>query len=345
MKKNFIIYLILIGLIGVFTGCKKDETRVVMLTSPVVPTITTLPDLVLQRTNSSDSVSFAGTPVDPGFKVSANYYIEACLHGDNFTNVVTIWSGIQDVAIKLKTSDLNGILLKLFPADSTSSADIRIRSVLVVDAGTGAPGSGGDPMTYISDITTVNINPYGFPRLDLINSGITQKIESPLGDGNYSGFVKLDPAYSFTLKDPESGTIYGTSGAALAVNGTAFSVVNPGWYQLLANTTGLTYALNPYNVGLVGSATPNGWNSPDNKMTYNPQTGTWDITITLVAGDIKFRLNDDWAWNLGGTPGNLIHNGANYTVTAGNYTISLTVTIPGPAGSEAGTFTITQNSR
>jgi starch-binding outer membrane protein SusE/F len=343
MKKNILIYLIIIGMIGIFTGCKKDETRVVMLTSPAVPTITTLPELVLLRAHGSDTVTFAGTAVNPGFTCSATYFIEACLHGNNFADALTIWSGNQDKHIVIKTADLNGTLLKKFPADSTVSVDIRIRAVLVVDAGSGAPGSGTDPMSYSSEITTVNVNPYGFPRLDLVNSGIAQKIESPLGDGKYVGIVYLDPTKPFTLKDHETSTIYGGAGGTLSVNGTAFTPTTLGYYRLTANTNALTYTLDPYNIGLVGSATPNGWNSPDQKMTYNTMLGTWDITITLVAGDIKFRLNDDWAWNLGGTTGALTHNGSNYTVAPGNYTISLTITTFGPAGSEAGTFTITKN--
>lgn len=181
------------------------------------------------------------------------------------------------------------------------------------------------------------------PRLDLIGSGVTQKIESALGDGKYTGFVKLDVTKAFTLKDPDANIVYGANGAALAVNGPAITAGANGWHKLNADTQALTYSSDPYMVGLVGSATPNGWGSPDQKMDYNAQTGTWYITIDLVAGDIKFRLNDGWAWNLGGTTDNLVHNGANIPVTAGNYTISLTITVPAPIGSEAGTFTIVKN--
>jgi hypothetical protein len=343
MKKNFIIYLILIGLIGVFTGCKKDETRVTMLTSPVVPVINTLPDLMLSRSHGADILTFVGTLVNPGFNASATYFLEACPHGTDFAEVATIWTGVQDTSIKMAVKDINAKLLQVFPNDSTSSADFRIRAVLVVDAGTGAPGTITDPFVYSSVISVVNVHPYGFPRLDLINSGIVQKIESPLANSDYAGYVYLDVTKPFTVLESETGLTFGTAGAALAENGAAFTVPGNGWNRFTANTTDLTYALNVFNVGLVGNATPNGWNTPDQKMTYNPKTGTWDITLDLVAGDIKFRLNDDWGWNLGGTTGNLTHNGSNYTVTPGNYTISLTVTVPTPNGSEAGKFTITKN--
>jgi len=343
MKKNLIIFLSLIGLIGLLSSCERDDVKVVMLENPIAPTIESMPALSLARANGAVLLSFAGTPVDPGFQASTTYFLEACLHGNNFADALVIYTGIQDTLIKMATSDLNGLLLKKFTADQITSVDFRIRAVLTVDAGTGAPGTSSNPLVYTSAITTANVKPYGFPRLDLINSGITQKIESPLGDGKYTGYVKLDPANPFTLKNPETNTVYGTNGAVLAVNGAAFIPGVTGWHKLTVNTTALTYTLEENRIGLVGSATPNAWDVPDQKMDYNAATGTWDITINLVAGDIKFRLNDAWAWNLGGTTGNLVHNGSNITVTAGNYTIKLTITTFMPFGFEAGTYTIKKN--
>ncbi len=348
MKKNLIIYLTFIGLLGLFTGCEEDGTKVVILTNPIAPTLKTVPDMTLSRANAAQVLEFVGTPVDPGFQASATYNLEACAPGNAFADAVTIYSGTQDTSIKITQSDLNGILLRKFPADAVSSVDFRIRSVLVVDAGTGAPGTSADPMVYSSAARTADVTTYGLPRLDLINSGLTQKIESAKGDGKYFGYVKLDAANPFTLLDPDSGTAYGASGSALAVNGAAITVGATGWHKLTVDVNALTYKLEAYMIGLVGSATPNGWNSPDSKMDYDSTTGTWSITITLVAGDIKFRLNDGWAWNLGYNPANtgkltdLFHNGDNITVTPGNYTITLTITQPtGPT--EAGSCTLVTN--
>ena len=91
-------------------------------------------------------------------------------------------------------------------------------------------------------------------------------------------------------------------------------------------------------IGLIGSATSNGWNSPDSKMDYDAKTGTWVITTNLLDGEIKFRLNDGWAWNLGGTTDNLTQGGANIAVSAGNYTISLTI-----INGTTGTYKIVKN--
>lgn len=339
MKKNSIIYLAVIGLIGLLSSCEKDGTTVTMSASPTVPTIVTMPNLTLQRANSADTLTFVGTPVDAGFQASVIYYLEACASGNKFAKTISILSDIQDAALKITVSDLNGIMLKNFDADKASSADFRIRAKLVADAGTGVA-----PLDYNSPLKTSEVTPFGLPRLDLINSGIDQKIESASGDGKYSGFVKLDAAMSFTLQDPDLGTVYGGSAGVLSVDGASLTPDASGWYKLNADTKALTYTLAPYMIGLVGSATPNAWDAPDQKMDYDAKTGTWKITIDLIAGDIKFRLNDGWNWNLGGTADKLTVDGANITLSAGNYTIALTITNPNSVKGEVGGYcTITKN--
>ena len=111
---------------------------------------------------------------------------------------------------------------------------------------------------------------------------------------------------------------------------------------MVVDTKALTYTLDPYMIGLVGDATPNGWNSPDQKMDFNAATGTWTITITLIDGTFKFRKNDGWAWNLGynSDSSSLVYNGSNVPITAGNYTISLTITSD---ASQTGTFKAVKN--
>ncbi len=333
MNKNLIIYLSFIGLIGLLSNCKKDETKVVMLTNPIAPVLNTVPDLTLLRTHGKDTLLFIGTPVDPGFQASATYFLEACATGNNFKDSILILSSIQDLILKISVSDLNGILLKKFPADQVSSIDLRLRSVLSVDAGTGAL-----PRIYTSEAKNVSATIYGLPRLDLIDAGVAEKIESALGDGKYTGFVKLDANKPFTLKDPDAKIVYGVTGEKLAVNGAGITAGASGWYNFTADTKALTFKMDAYMIGLIGSATSNGWNSPDQKMDYDAKTGSWTITTNLIDGEIKFRLNDGWAWNLGGTTNNLTQGGANIAVTAGNYTIALTI-----INGTSGTYKIVKN--
>lgn len=76
--------------------------------------------------------------------------------------------------------------------------------------------------------------------------------------------------------------------------------------------------------GVVGSATPNGWNGPDIKM-WNSTDGNIVAYATLSAGEIKFRKNNDWGVNLGGSNGTLSSGGSNIAVTAGTYKITINV--------------------
>ena len=71
---------------------------------------------------------FTGTPVDPGFAASANYFLEACATGNNFADAVVLYSGTKSDTIRMTVSDINGILLKKFPADQASSVDFQTES-------------------------------------------------------------------------------------------------------------------------------------------------------------------------------------------------------------------------
>jgi hypothetical protein len=338
MKNKIFLYLAFIGLMASFLSCEDEAEKVYMLDNPIPPSIQTMPELTLERDNGSDTLEFTGTPVDPGFQASARYVLEAAAAGTDFEDPVQVYSGVEAESIKITVSDLNTVLLKKFPADETSTVEFRLRAILVVDAGTGAPGTGTNPFEYISEVKTADVTIYGLPRLDLLNSGVDQKIESPLGDGNYSGFVKLDATMPFTLLDPDTNTEYGGSGGTLVVDGDGITVDENGWYKLSADINNLTYEAEPFMIGVVGSATPNGWGAPDLKMDYDPETGTWVLTTDLADGEFKFRKNDDWGWNLGGTEDELVKDGANIPVSEGNYTIILTLT-----GEVSGTFEIIKN--
>jgi hypothetical protein len=74
--------------------------------------------------------------------------------------------------------------------------------------------------------------------------------------------------------------------------------------------------------GLIGSATPGGW-SDDTNMSWDAVNGVFKVTLTLVAGDMKFRANDSWDYDLGGSLTALTPGGADIPIAAGTYTITL----------------------
>lgn len=134
------------------------------------------------------------------------------------------------------------------------------------------------------------------------------------------------------------GTNYGDDGSdgTLEQNG-ANIAVTAGTYKITVNKSTLTYTIEPYSWGIVGSGY-NNWGNvmdhdnnpatpdvivPDAKFYYDPTTDTWKVGVKLVDGEIKVRLNNDWGTNYGASGSSLVQDGPNIAVTAGYYTMTI----------------------
>ena len=146
---------------------------------------------------------------------------------------------------------------------------------------------------------------------------------SAAADGKYTGFMYLNQnGFKFATQQDWNGTDYGTG---LVEKGSNIVLTEPaGFYKVDIDLTSqvLTYtAIN--RVGIIGSATPNGWNS-DQAMTYNATEKCWEIKgIILTAGEMKFRANNDWVLDWGGSLTDITLKGGNINVAAGKYNIKL----------------------
>lgn len=150
---------------------------------------------------------------------------------------------------------------------------------------------------------------------------------------HFTGFMYLNQnGFKFTTAPDWSGTGYGENFSTAPDAGNIVMTEPAGYYQVDVDLSERTYTLTPItSIGIIGSASPNGWDS-DVDMTYVPYNkdtkevnGYWEVkNITLSAGEIKFRANDDWALSWGGELDNLTtKNGGNITVEAGTYDIKL----------------------
>ncbi|MBK9688833.1 MAG: SusF/SusE family outer membrane protein [Saprospiraceae bacterium] len=100
-----------------------------------------------------------------------------------------------------------------------------------------------------------------------------------------------------------------------------------GDYNVTFNTTTGAYNFKVFSdVGIIGSATPGGWDADTDMYEVQGDTNKYFTTLTLVAGDAKFRRNNDWAINWGGTdfPAGIgTQDGPNIPITqAGKYLIT-----------------------
>lgn len=98
-----------------------------------------------------------------------------------------------------------------------------------------------------------------------------------------------------------------------------------GFYRLRVDLEALTYELLELQWGVIGSATPGGWDN-DTDLTHVGGVGSYSFkgSVPMVAGEYKFRANDDWAINVGGELNNLYQDGPNLHITTpGTYEVEL----------------------
>lgn len=85
------------------------------------------------------------------------------------------------------------------------------------------------------------------------------------------------------------------------------------------------------SIGLIGSATANGWDGQTN-FTYNAETGAMELKgVSLGEGAYKVRVNDNWgnpwedptAYNLGGDPADMTFGGSDIPSEPGVYDVTM----------------------
>ena len=160
----------------------------------------------------------------------------------------------------------------------------------------------------------------GWKHSDVLNSE----------DGvHYTGYMYLNQnGFKFCTQKNWNGTNYG--GAFFGESEDNIMMTQEaGFYQVDVDLSAKTYTLTPFTIGIIGSATPKGWDG-DTDMTYNPEERCWELkNVELTDGEMKFRSNHNWNDpnpNWGGTLDALVQKGDNIKVAeAGTYDIKLMV--------------------
>ena len=163
-----------------------------------------------------------------------------------------------------------------------------------------------------------------------------------VGEGRFELYAPLTAAgggFKFLqVQDWAGDWGKGADGEILQEGESNLEVAEDGFYRITVDFTNLTYSVTKTSWGIIGDATPGGWDA-DTDLTYTDNY-TWEGDITLGAGEWKFRANDAWDINFGDndTNSSLEYGGSNIpSPGAGSYHIEL---ILAPSGY---TYTITPN--
>lgn len=153
---------------------------------------------------------------------------------------------------------------------------------------------------------------------------------SPEKNGVYTGFCNFNGDFKFThARDWNNGEYNSTNfetyadGFSASTDGT--NITAPaGYYFVTVKVPEKKLEATSVVWGVIGSATAGGWDA-DQDMIWDAAKACWTATVELTAGgEWKFRANDDWTINLGGSIENLVADGGNITVTeGGTYVIDL----------------------
>lgn len=130
-------------------------------------------------------------------------------------------------------------------------------------------------------------------------------ISTPTSNGVAEGYVYLTSGGIKLVTDHswDNAHTYGDDGSGKLTNpGNNIAVAVDGYYLIKASLDAMTYSITLTNWGIIGSATPNGWDD-ETALTYDPVSVTWQGVIHLTAAAFKFRANHSWDYNYGSTAG------------------------------------------
>lgn len=367
MKKILKISSIALMLISVL-ACENDDQTIISATGgPELLTPIEGATYVLMPENAaSEATTLVWNHADYDVQTAANYEVEVATAGTDFASIISGGTTPNSTRFLVwKVEDLNTIAIAAGIAPfEEGSLDVRIKSSL---------GTNQELISYSNKIT-IKVTPYTTesPKLwvpggyqaasgygdNWAHSTAPQLASEGFGNEKFEGYVyfatpqdgSIDgEGFKFSSQANWDGTNYGDDGSfsgVLSTSGGNMSIA-AGYYRVEADTDALTYKLTNTTWGVIGNATPGGWEN-STPMTYDPATKKWTVIVAMTAQTApdngwKFRANNGWDINLGdttvnSTDGTLRYGGDNIGLAAsGTYKIELDLSNP-----RAYKYTITQ---
>ncbi|APZ47771.1 hypothetical protein BW723_16350 [Polaribacter reichenbachii] len=329
MKKilNSLFALIIVS-IG-FTSCEDISDRVILNENVEATTelivVETTPIVLLEANQDIIALNTNWAEPDYGFNAAPTYKVLVDLATGDFSNAATIDVG-DDLEKSFSTLELNSIALGLgAEADMASDLSIKLQGFV------------GGQLLINSDAKTINVTPYS-SILDLSTTwGVVGSAANDWGatpdlpffttseSGVLVAYVTLIDGEIKFRENNDWANNYGDTGVDGTLEAGGDNIkVNPGSYKILFNLNDLTYTIEEFTIGIVGSAYNEWGATPDYALTYDPYSDQFRGIVKLEDGEMKFRLNNEWTTAYGaGSAGFLDTSGGNIATTAGRYIVTV----------------------
>ncbi|WP_203257639.1 SusE domain-containing protein [Hyunsoonleella ulvae] len=313
----------------------SNSILILATTYPVnEPTINSVADgdtFVLSIDNN-DAVAMTFEWTDPILDSSLNldveYILQAALAGTNFAVPVEAGTATNTNSITLTNAQLNAAAIQSgIEADTTGNLDLRLVAIITDNAS-------GSVLERTTDPVTITVTTYA-TALDLsTNWGVVGSAANDWGatpdlpffktdtDGVLAAYVNLiDGEIKFRENNDWANNLGDNDADGTLEQGGANIAVTAGSYKITMNLNDFTYTIEPFSLGIVGGAYNDWGATPDFMLEYDQYSDVFRGIVTLIDGEMKFRMNNDWGTNWGddGADGTLELNGANIVVTAGIY--------------------------
>lgn len=158
-------------------------------------------------------------------------------------------------------------------------------------------------------------------------------ISTPESNGLAEGYVYLTAGEIKLTTDHswDDAHTFGDDGSGGLTNpGNNITVPADGYYRIQANLSDMTYSLVAMQWGVIGNATPGGWDA-ETPLTYDNSLKVLKGGFHFTAGEFKFRANGTWDYNYGSdaADGTLSAGGANIPIDfEADYAVTLDLSTP-----------------
>jgi len=318
MKNIFkILFAVILGV--TLASCERNDTLAVadLKTSPEIISSLSSTSYVINETNLANTFeTIIFKKADYGVALQTDNQLELAVAGTSFAKPINLGIATSENFVKLTYTELNNALINLGLTPNTPvDVEVRVKSNIKTD-GIVENYVYSKPISFT--VTPFKANPddlfkkinvpgayagaAGYANWSPANS---PDLYSPKNDDVYKGFIYIksssnpdDYQFKFTIKQDwanDKGDDNTFTGKLLQDGEVNCKVTTGGAYYVKVDWAANTYSTNLANFGMIGDATPTGWNS-DTDFVYNPTTKTYVINSIALSnsGVFKFRANDAW---------------------------------------------------
>lgn len=325
---------------GLFVACQKlDEAKVFSPEQVVSPTLHALPsEIAITAENMGEIQTFTWDAADFGVRTQINYSIEAAV-GDGAP--VVLFSDLTGTSTEQPYESINTKLV--YDVGVEPDTPTAVNFYVSATIGTDYKKVYSEPVSVTMTVTKAErVYPtvwvigdycgwshdnsqflFSFLDDEINYEGVIDFGEKAANGFKLTGIAGWDDSCNWGLDgEAEKPEAEASSITLISSGGSGnIDIYSKRFYRFAFDRSSLTLtkSLSFDQLGIVGDGVGS-WDN-DLVMEFDAKTQRFWVDATLVAGEIKFRLDGAWDTSFGSATEGMLDSGDNIKVPAGNYRI------------------------